>query len=272
MSWQRWNGLFSVQKPVIGMLHLPALPGSPNYSGQPIDQIIEYVLRDVKALEAGGIDGYIVENQGDVPFARPEDLGPSTVASLTAVTAAVIRKVTVPVGVNCMANGAVQALAVAQAAGGSFIRVSQWVNAYVGNSGLVNGAAPKALRYRSMIRAHDVLVFADVHVKHGSHAIVGDRSLVELAQDTAWYGADALVVTGSSTGTEASTKDVQSCQAATGLPTVLGSGVTTGNVAQMLGAADAAIVGTSLKAGQVTTNAVDAAKAVELMDAVRALR
>jgi predicted TIM-barrel enzyme len=101
---------------------------------------------------------------------------------------------------------------------------------------------------------------------------VGDRSLVELAQDTAWYGADALVVTGSATGAEASIEDVKACKAATGLPTVLGSGVTTGNVAQMLGAADSAIVGTSLKAGQVTTNPVDAVTAAELMDAVRVLR
>lgn len=272
MSRERWQELFGGSKPIIGMLHLPPLPGSAGYSGEPLGGIIDYVMADVEAYSAAGVSGLIVENQGDAPFSRPEDISLATVAAMTAVTVAVTGAVDVPVGVNCMANGAEQALAIAKGGGGSFIRVSQWVNAYIGNSGLINAAAPRALRFRSEIHAHDVLVFADVHVKHGSHAIVGDRQLADLAKDTAWYGADALVVTGEETGKETSTDDVAICKSATGLPTLIGSGVGQANVLAMLERADGAIVGTSVKVDGVTTNPVDGSRVKALMDLAAEMR
>ena len=67
------------------------------------------------------------------------------------------------------------AFATAVAGGADFIRVNQWANAYVANEGFMEGRAAEAMRYRSLLRAEHVRVFADVHVKHGSHAIVADR-------------------------------------------------------------------------------------------------
>ncbi len=46
--------------------------------------------------------------------------------------------------------------------------------------------------------ANDVLIFADVHVKHDAHAIVADRTLQELARDAEFFDADAVIVTGQS--------------------------------------------------------------------------
>lgn len=272
MSAGGWAELFPVARPVIGVLHLPALPGAPRYRGQAMEEIVAFALADARAYAEGGIDGLIVENQGDVPFARPEHIGPSTVAAMTAVATAVRQAVTLPIGINCMANGAVPAIAVAKAVGARFVRVSQWVNAYVGNSGITDGAAPQALRFRSAIRADDVLVFADVHVKHGSHAIVAGRSLAELAEDTAWYGADALVVTGASTGLKTKVADVDEVRLAGRLPVLVGSGIDAGNAAEVLGHADGAIVGTSLKSEGIIGRPVDPERVRALMDVVRPLR
>ena len=85
-----------------------------------------------------------------------------------------------PLGINVLANAAIPAMAIALAGGADFVRVNQWANAYIANEGFIEGAAAKALRYRSMLRAEHIRVFADSHVKHGSHAIVADRSIQEL--------------------------------------------------------------------------------------------
>jgi uncharacterized protein len=111
-------------------------------------------------------------------------------------------------------------------------------------------------------------VFADVHVKHGSHAIVADRTLAELAQDTAWYGADALIVTGTTTGASADANDLRTVRAAGGPPTLLGSGVGLDTLA-ILAESDGAIVGTSVKVEGVTTHPVDPERVRALVRAVR---
>lgn len=263
--------LLGVARPLIGVVHLPPLPGAPRYRGEGMRGILDAAVRDAVAYAEGGFDALIVENQGDVPFARPEAIGPATVAALTAAAIEVQRHAPLPIGINCMANGAVSAIAIAVACGARFIRVSQWVNAYVGNSGLIEAAAPDALRLRAALRAESVAVFADVHVKHGSHAIVADRTLAELAQDTAWYGAEALIVTGTTTGASADANDLRTVRAAGGLPTLLGSGVGLDTLA-ILAESDGAIVGTSVKVDGVTTHPVDPARVRALVRAVNPLR
>ena len=75
-----------------------------------------------------------------------------------------------PIGINVLANAGEAAIAVAKASRASFIRVNQWVNAYVSNEGIVQGDSARILRYRSILQAQNVAIFADVHVKHGAHA------------------------------------------------------------------------------------------------------
>ena len=118
-----------------------------------------------------------------------------------AVAAERVRRETgLPIGVNVLANAALHALAVASAAGARFVRVNQWANAYVANEGLIEGAAAKAMRYRSLLHAQDVRIFADAHVKHGAHAIVQDRPIAELVRDVEFFNADVVIFTGQRTG------------------------------------------------------------------------
>jgi predicted TIM-barrel enzyme len=84
-------------------------------------------------------------------------------------------KFDIPVGVNMLANGVVPAMAVASVSSLLWVRCNQWANAYVANEGFVEGPSAKALRYRSFLKSDSIKVFADVHVKHGSHAITADR-------------------------------------------------------------------------------------------------
>jgi membrane complex biogenesis BtpA family protein len=156
-----------------------------------------------------------------------------------------------------LANAALPAFATALAGGADFIRVNQWANAYIANEGFIEGAAAKALRYRSQLRAEHIRVFADSHVKHGSHAIVADRSIQELTRDVDFFEADAVIATGQRTGDSATLEEIDEIRAATTLPLLVGSGVTPANVCQILGRTQAVIVASALKVDGVWWNDVD---------------
>lgn len=264
--------LFQVRKPIIGVIHLQALPGAPRYQGQPMRDIYAAAVADARTLSAGGIDGIIIENASDMPFRRPENIGPETVAALTAACLEVRAAVDTPIGITCVANGVVPALAVAKAVGARWVRANQWVNAYVANEGFLNGPAPEAMRYRSAIGATDVRIFADVHVKFGAHAITADRSIPEQATDAEWFDADVLIATGTRTGSPTQPREVQEVKSGTTLPVIVGSGLNPDQVPGLFAVADGAIVGQWLKRDGVWWNPVDPARVERLVAAVSRLR
>ena len=267
LAHRRENALAAIfgraDRVLIGMVHLLPLPGSPDYDGGGVATIMERALADAAAYVSAGFDGLMVENHGDIPFLKPERIGPETAAHMAVVADRVRQASQLPVGINVLANAALHALAVAAAAQASFVRVNQWANAYVANEGIIEGAAADALRYRSALRAPAIRIFADAHVKHGAHAIVQDRPLEELVRDVEFFSADAVIATGQRTGHAADIGYIRKIRQATSLPLLVGSGVTPGNVASILTAADGVIVGSALKLDGVWWNAVDpqAAKA-----------
>lgn len=266
------RAMFTVTKPVIGTIHVLPLPGAPRYRGQAMRDIIARAVADARSYVAGGVTGLIVENEGDIPFRKPEHVGPDTVATLTAVTVAIRDAVDVPVGLNCLANAVVQSLAIAKATGGMFVRANQWANAYVANEGIIEGAAAEALRFRRLIDGEEIRVLADVHVKHGSHAIVADRSLAELTHDTEAFDADVLIATGQRTGDPTRVDEVSAIKSVATRPVIVGSGLTAANAASLMAIADGAIVGSSMKHDGVWWNPVDLDRVTEIMEEVQRIR
>jgi membrane complex biogenesis BtpA family protein len=184
-----------------------------------------------------------------------------------AVLAEAVRVETgLPIGINVLANAAIPALAIASAAKAAFVRVNQWANAYVANEGFIEGAAATALRYRATLRAKGIRIFADAHVKHGAHAIVGDRPVEELVRDVAFFDADAVIATGQRTGHAADPAYIRMIAEASGLPSLVGSGVTPDNVETILGIVDGVIVASALKRGGVWWNEVEQARVRAFME------
>jgi membrane complex biogenesis BtpA family protein len=264
--------LFGVAKPLVGDIHLAPLPGAPRYRKEDMAAIIARAVTDAKVYEKGGMNGVIVENHGDIPFLKPADIGPEIIAAMAVIATAVREAVGIPVGVNLLANAAIGSLAIAKASGARFIRVNQWVNAYVSNEGVIEGESAKALRYRKMIDAEDVAIFADVHVKHGAHAIVGDRSVSEQARDVEFYDADVAIATGNRTGDSVPDEEIAAIRDGARLPIIAGSGVTAANARHVLGKLDGAIVGSSLKLDGVWWNRVELSRVEALVREVEALR
>ena len=257
--------LFGRPGALVGMLHLRALPGAPRYdAGDGMAAVLGQALSEARMLEDGGFDGVIVENGWDIPFLKPDQVGHETVAALAVVVDRVNQAIDLPVGVNCLANAVEASVAVAAATGAAFVRANQWVNAYVANEGIIDGRAGVVTRYRHALHADQVTVWADVQVKLGSHAITADRSLAEQARDAAWFDADALIVTGSRLADPPLTSDLSAVRAAASLPVVAGSGVRRDNLAAILACADAVIVGSALKEGDVWHGAMSKEAVLEL--------
>ncbi|WP_276261299.1 BtpA/SgcQ family protein [Haloglomus litoreum] len=254
---------------LVGMVHLPALPGAPGFDGDRAT-LRERAVEDAEALVAGGMDAVLVENFGDAPF-HPGEVPRHTLTELTALVGAVRRAVDVPVGVNVLRSDGSGAVAVAAATGASFVRVNVHTGARVTDQGVVEGSAHETLRLRDRLDADDVRVLADVDVKHS--AALGDRPLDEVARETVERGgAGGLVVSGPATGEPVDTERLERVAAVadeTGVPLVVGSGTTPATVADLLGVADAAIVGTALKQAGKVTAPVDRARVERLVAAAR---
>jgi membrane complex biogenesis BtpA family protein len=253
--------------PLIGNIHVLPLPGTPRDKGAMMAEIVERAVRDALAYRDGGMDGVLVENHGDIPFLRPDEIGPEVIAAMTAVALAVAGATGLPLGINMLANYPMGALAVARASGARFVRVNQFANAYVANEGLLNGEAGRILRYRRQIGAEDVAIFADVHVKHGGHAIVGDRSVAEQARDVEFFDADVAIATGNRTGDSILDEEIAAIREGTTLPVIGGSGLTAENVSAILPRLDGAIVGSSLKAGGHWSGEVERTRVEALVEA-----
>ena len=264
--------LFGTTKPILGMVHCWPLPGAPGYTGGGLDPIIEAAIADARALAEGGVDGLIVENMWDIPFRAGSKLPPESIAAQAVVARAVGQAVKLPLGINLVHNGGVALLAIAIAAGASFIRVCMFTGAGVWEAGEWDeGCAADLMRRRKELHAEHIKILADVDKKH-SVRFPG----IDLGTHIEWTrfsGADALIVSGKMTGDAPDLAKVEEAKRLAGdRPVLIGSGADEENIAAFLGVADGAIVGSSLKIDGRCENPVDAARVRRLVDRARQVR
>lgn len=256
-----------MRKSLVGMLHLPALPGSPR-GDQSLVDIEARLVAEARLLHEVGFHAAIIENFGDVPFFK-DTVDATTIAAMTRLACAV--RAAAPelrLGINVLRNDARASLAVAAAAGARFMRVNVHVGATATDQGVIEGRAAETLRARAALGA-DVAIWSDVHVKHGrslAHAAIADE-----AEDAVRRGlADALVVSGRGTGEATSLDDLRAvAKLDLGVPIYVGSGVTIDTVESLLDIADGVIVGTSIKSDNKTTNPIDQRRAGRLVEKAR---
>lgn len=256
--------LFSRPKPVIGVIHVGALPGTPRGS-QSVSELVNVARQEAKVYRECGVDGVIIENMHDVPYLRGE-VGPEIVAAMTAIAVEVKGECGLPAGVQILAGANIEAMAVAHAAGLDFIRAEGYAYAHVADEGLIQASAAKLLRYRRMIGATQVQVWTDVKKKHAAHAITADVSLGETAETVEFMGTDCVIVTGSATGRPPTIADVQEAKSHCGLPVFLGSGITANNIAEFRDEADGFIIGSSFKIDGLWSNTIDPARVTQFIN------
>lgn len=259
------NSLFSTAKPVIAMIHLGALPGTPAH-GLSLADIEKQALHEAEIFRAAGVHGLMLENMHDTPYLRGK-VGPEIVASMAIIARTVKQATKLPCGVQVLAGANLEAMAVANAAGLDFIRAEGFAFAHVADEGIIESSAAELLRYRRTIGAASVQVWTDVKKKHSSHAITADVDIGETAHAVEFMRGDAVIVTGAVTGDAPKPADVLAVKKKTRLPVYLGSGVTAINLKTFFAAADGFIVGSEFKQGGHWSRAVDTARVERFMAA-----
>jgi hypothetical protein len=249
---------------LVGVLHLPALPGAPA-ARLDVRAVAEAATREARVLEEAGFGAVLVENYHDTPF-RPVRADPETVAAMAVVTDAVARAVGMPVGVNVLRNDALSALAIAVAGTASFLRVNVLAGAAATDQGLLQGCADRLLRRRAALGA-DVAILADVDVKHATS--LDTRPAEERARDlVARAGADAVLVTGPATGRPVDLANLERVsEAVAPTPVLAASGTDARTLPQVLARCAGVIAGTTLK--DPATGRIDPGRAHAFAEAAR---
>lgn len=259
--------IFGKCKPLIGVVHLPPLPGSPGYRRSrfpdargdtfSFNSILEYGLSQAKAYEAAGFDGVIVENYGDKPLGRVANR--AQVASMAVVTRAIAEKVSIPVGVNVLRNSGAEAIVVAHLSGAKFIRINNLCEVRVSPEGILYPEARRMARALSDLGLYEdlyaerLIIMSDVNVKHSYALSPADpASVMRDCVERSGFPIHYAVVSGPRTGEEPGYDAVEAVLPVAkelGLHVIVGSGVTGSNLSKYWRVADGFIVGTSVKIG-----------------------
>lgn len=256
---------------LVGVIHLAPLPSSPRYAHD-LGAIVDDATREARGLAEAGFDGAIVENFGDAPF-MPGEVAPVTVAAMTRIANAVHDAAPgLALGVNVLRNDARAALAIAAVTGAQMIRVNVHAGTRVTDQGIVEGRAHATLRERRALELAHLKLWCDVAVKHA--APLGPRPLAEEARELAGRAlADAVLVTGSGTGAEASSDDLATVLGAVACPVLIASGCTPQNIGALMAVtsdgkhAHGVIVGSTLKRDGCAGAPLDLERAKRFADA-----
>lgn len=260
------NQIFKTDHPVIGVVHLLPLPTAPRWGGN-LKAVIDRAEQEAAALASGGVDGIIVENFFDAPFAK-DCVDPAVVSAMSLVVERLKHLVTLPIGINVLRNDARSAMAIATCVQAQFIRVNVLTGVMATDQGLIEGQAHELLRYRRELGS-DVKILADVLVKHARP--LGSPNLTTAVQETIERGlADAVILSGWATGSPPSLEDLElATAAANGVPVFIGSGADWENISTLIQAADGVIVSSSLKRRGRIEQAIDPIRVSQFVEAMR---
>lgn len=266
---QKFKSIFKKEKPIIGMIHVQALPGTPRHKLES-SYIIEEALKEARIYKKGGIDAIMIENMHDIPYIKG-GVG-HEVSSLMGLIAYLIKQETrLPVGIQILAGANKEALAVAKASSIDFIRAEGFVFAHTADEGIIEAQAGDLLRYRKLIDADSIAIFTDIKKKHSSHAITQDVSLLDTAKAARFFLSDGVIITGSHTGVSASVDELKTLKKDLDFPVIVGSGITLDNVATYLPICDAMIVGSYFKEQGYWENELSYERIANFMECVGAL-
>ncbi len=261
--------MFDSGKTIIGMAHLPPLPGAPGYDADGgIQRLVDWVSADLEALQSGGIDAVMFGNEADRPYVlqAPQE----GIAAMTAVVTAVKPLLTVPFGINYLWDP-VASVAMAVATGASFVR-EIFTGVYASDMGLWQPDAAGALRLRAHLGRPDLKLLFNVNAEFATS--LDTRPVAERARSAVFSStADVICVSGPMTGQPVDQSELSETKQAVGTtPVLANTGVTINSVADILAIADGAVVGTHFKRDGDTWNPVDSDRVRRFMDAVDGTR
>ena len=266
---EKFLKVFKTHKPIIAMIHLGALPGSPLFDYKlGIDGIIENARNDLKALQAAGVDAIMFGNENDRPYEFEVNIASTATAAY--IIGKLRNEITVPFGVNMLWDP-MSTIALGAATGAQFVR-EIFTGSYASDMGIWNPNAGKAMRYRDSLGSSNMLMLYNISAEF-AHSL-DQRKLSDRARSAVFSSIpDAILVSGQITGEAASISDLESVKSVLpNTPVLANTGVKHETLNEVLSISDGCIVGSSLKFQGDTWQAVDPSRALDFMTIVRSIR
>lgn len=267
MSWLR--EMFVNPKPIIGMLHLAALPGDPNFdSAKGMRFAVDHARTDLANLQNGGVDGVLISNEFSLPYLTATE--PVTGMAMARIIGEIRSDISVPFGVNVLWD-AIASLDLAAATGAMFVR-EVFTGVYASDFGLWNTNVGATARHRARLGISDVKLLFNLVPEAANY--LANRNLGDLTRSTIFNALpEGIVVSGLTAGAPTESADLRQVKDNAGsVPVFVNTGVTPASAAAQLAIADGAIVGTSFKFDGEFQNAVDIERVKELMAVVNEVR
>ena len=269
MKTAQFLELFPEAKSLIGMIHVQALPGTPQ-NHLSVSEIAAQAVKEARVLAENGMQAIMLENMHDTPYLNRQ-VGPEIISALTRVAHEVRDVTDLPLGLQILAGANQAALAVAQAAEMQFIRAEGFVFGHMADEGLLQSDAGELLRYRRQIGAEYIKVFTDIKKKHSSHALTADVSLEDTVEAAEFFLSDGVIITGTHTGKPVNNQELSEVYSSAKLPVLVGSGVSPEGLSKIVSSADAFIVGSYFKEAGSWKNDPDPERIQALVQARKTL-
>lgn len=263
------HDMFGVQKPIVALLHLDALPGDPGFCGS-IDAVLNHAGEDLRALQDGGVDGILFANEFSLPYQPVADI--ATISTMAYIIGSLRSELKIPYGVNVVKNP-IATIELGAATGAKFGR-SCFSGAYMGEYGLYASNSGEAVRKRKALEIQDFKLLFKVNPEADTYLVHRDVKVV--AKSIMFGGfADGLCVSGAAAGSEPDDSilaQVYSVAKPNGVPVLCNTGCKHENVRQKLELCDAVCMGTAFKTDGRLTGRVEKDRVTSFMDIVADIR
>jgi len=267
MSWL--SEMFGVNKPIIAMCHMLALPGDPGYDADKgVDRVIQSARRDLHALQDGGVDAVMFSNEASLPYLTKVE--PITYVTMARVIGELRTEIKVPYGVNVLWDPKAS-IDLAMATGALFVR-EIFTGVYASDFGMWDTNCGEVVRHQHAIHAQHVKLLFNIVPEAAVY--LGRRDIAEIARSTVFNAKpDALCVSGLTAGVASSAETLRRVkEAVPNTPVLANTGVRPENLREQLGIADGAITGTTFKRDGYIWNEVDGERVREFMSVARKCR
>ncbi len=261
--------LFGVEKPIIGMCHMRAMPGDPQYAADKgLEWVFEQARVEMLALQEGGVDGILFSNEFSLPYLTKVEV--ITIASMAAIIGEMKREIKIPYGVNVLWDPRAS-IDVAMATGAQFVR-EIFTGVYASDFGLWNTNVGEVIRHQHTVNADHVRLFFNIVPE--SAAYLGGRQIADIARSTVFNNRpDALCVSGLTAGVETSAQTLKLVkEVVPDTPVFANTGVKLENIDEQLKVADGAVIGTAFKQDGNTWNPIDIQRVKVITEKARELR
>lgn len=260
---------FGVEKPIIAMCHLQAMPSDPGYDPEKgMEWVVDMARHDLLGLQNGGVDAVMFSNEFSLPYLTK--CRPVTAAAMARIIGELKSEIKVPFGVNVLWDP-YASIDLAAATGALFIREIM-SGVYASDFGLWDTDPGEVARHKLEVNRPDLKLLYNIVPEAAKY--LADRDITQIAKTTVFNNKpDALCVSGLTAGAETDSQIL--CRVKEVVPDTAvfcNTGCRINNIERQLQYADGAVVGTTFKVDGKFENLVEEKNVKAFMDKVKEIR